>query len=383
MAPNGMQLLKDRIKRRYLPYDDTWFPWDDERAYSKDSSIEDIIQESLQRHASGMSFREANAGPGIDSQMKDAGFQLDIHVDWSNGMVFGGNQSNCGTWMDKMGESEKAGSKGIPGTPRDGAAVEITGLLYSTLVWLDKLHQNGQYQYDSVKMSGSGDHITWKDWAAKIKDNFEKCYYIPQNSSEDSAYDVNSKIVNRRGIYKDLYRSGKEYEDYQLRANFPITMTVAPQLFNPDHALHALEVYDHALVGPQGIATLDPSDLNYRPNYINSDDSNDFATAKGRNYHQGPEWVWPRGFFLRALLKFDLMRKKTPEERVESYQQITCRLHGCMEMIKSTPWAGLSELTNQNGSFCADSCPTQAWSAGCIIDLYHDAQQMSAEGSHP
>lgn len=355
MAPNGMQLLKDRVKRRYLPYDDTWFPWDDDRAYSKDSSIEDIIQESLQRHASGMSFREANAGPGIDSQMKDAGFQLDIHVDWNNGMVFGGNQFNCGTWMDKMGESEKAGSKGIPGTPRDGAAVEITGLLYSTLVWLDQLHQNGQYQYEGVKMSGSGNLITWKDWAAKIKNNFERCYYVPLSPSEDASYDVNPRIVNRRGIYKDLYRSGKEYEDYQLRANYPITMTVASELFNQEHALHALEVYDRALLGPCGVATLDPTDLNYRPNYINSDDSSDFATAKGRNYHQGPEWVWPRGFFLRALLKFDLMRRKTPEERVESYQQVTRRLSGCMNMIKTTPWAGLSELTNYNGSFCGDS----------------------------
>ncbi|KAB8336651.1 hypothetical protein FH972_020962 [Carpinus fangiana] len=379
MAPNGMTILKDAIKRRYLPYDDTWFPWDDERAYSKVSTVEDIIQECLQRHAWGMSFREANAGPGIDSQMSDEGFNIEIHVDWKNGIVFGGNQWNCGTWMDKMGESTKAGNKGYPGSPRDGAAIEITGLLYSTLKWVAEMNANGQYRYDGVKADVPGGSITFKDWAAKIKDNFERCYFVPLDASEDGQYDVNTGMINRRGIYKDLYRSGVEWQDYQLRPNAPIAMTVAPDLFSPEKALHALSVIDKNLRGPTGMATLDPSDLNYRPNYINSDDSDDFRTAKGRNYHSGPEWIWPTGWFLRALLKFDLMRRKTAEERVESYQQVTRRLHGCMEMIKTTPWAGLTELTNQNGSMCNDSSPTQAWSASCIIDLFHDAQQMSAE----
>ena len=376
MAPNGMLILQDEVKRRFLPYDDTWFPWDDPRAYQQVSSVEDIIQEALQRHATGMSFREANAGPAIDSQMKDQGFQLDIHVDWKTGIVFGGNQFNCGTWMDKMGESAKAGNKGIPGTPRDGASVEITGLLYSTLLWVSQLHDRGQYKYEGVDTPNGA--ITFKEWAALIKSSFERCYYIPLDPSQDSQYDVNSKIINRRGIYKDLYRSGKEYEDYQLRPNFPIAMTVAPQLFDPEKALFALSVADSALLGPTGMATLDPSDYGYRPNYINSDDSTDFAVAKGRNYHSGPEWIWPRGFFLRAFLKFDLLRRRTPEEKLETYQQVTKRLHGCMDMIADTPWAGLTELTNYKGSFCGDSCPSQAWSAGCIIDLFHDAQEMAA-----
>ncbi|KAK2754210.1 hypothetical protein FQN54_007089 [Arachnomyces sp. PD_36] len=380
IAPNGINILKEEVPRRFLPYDDTWFPFDDPRAYSKSSTIAEIIQEVFQRHASGLSFREYNAGPDLDVQMKSEGFQIDVNVDWETGIIFGGSQWNCGTWMDKMGESEKAGSKGFPGTPRDGAAIEITGLAYSALQWVSKLHQEGKYSHDGVRVQPDDTVISFKDWAARIKKNFERCYYIPENSSEDGKYDLDSSIVNRRGIYKDLYKSGKPYEDYQLRPNFTIAMTVAPDLFTPSQALKAISHADTVLCGPTGMATLDPSDLNYHPNYNNGEDSTDFATSKGRNYHQGPEWVWPRGYFLRAWLQFDLPRRKTAHERTEMFQLITKRLEGCKRAIGESDWRGLTELTNKDGSYCADSSPTQAWSAGCLLDLYFDASQVQLDG---
>ncbi|KAL4916087.1 hypothetical protein BDW62DRAFT_187173 [Aspergillus aurantiobrunneus] len=376
MTPNGLKLLNERTPRRFLPYDDTWFPFDDPKAYSQSSTIVEIIQEILQRHAHGLSFREYNAGPDLDMQMKLDGFQIDVNVDWETGLIFGGSQFNCGTWQDKMGESEKAGNKGVPGTPRDGAAIEITGLLYSALTWVTSLNEQGIYPYDKVEIGG-GKSITFKHWATKIRNNFERCYYIPQDPKEDCQYDVDSGVINRRGIYKDLYRSGKPYEDYQLRSNFPIVMVVSPELFDPSKALAALALADSVLAGPMGMATLDPSDLHYRPDYNNSEDSTDFATSKGRNYHQGPEWLWLRGFFLRALLHFDLSRCKTEDERTEAFQQVTRRLEGCKQALRESPWKGLTELTNKNGCHCADSSPTQAWSAGCLLDLYHDASRYT------
>jgi glycogen debranching enzyme len=93
--------------------------------------------------------------------------------------------------------------------------------------------------------------------------------------------------VNRRGTYKDVYGSGagREWSDYQLRPNFPIAMTVAPELFDSDHALGALKIAEQVLRGPLGMKTLDPIDLQYRPNYDNSNDSDDASIAKGLNYH--------------------------------------------------------------------------------------------------
>ncbi|WEW61382.1 bifunctional 4-alpha-glucanotransferase/amylo-alpha-1,6-glucosidase [Emydomyces testavorans] len=378
VVPNGIQILDEKVPRRFLPYDDTWFPFDDERAYSQSSTVAEIIQEIFQRHASGISFREHNAGPELDMQMKPEGFQVDIHVDWETGFVFGGNQWNCGTWMDKMGESVKAGNKGYPGTPRDGAPVEITGMLYSALRWVSGLRKAGHYQHDGVDI-GSDRTITFQQWAERVKANFEKCYYVPVDAADDNEFDVDSNLVNRRGIYKDVYKSGKPYEDYQLRPNFPIAMTVAPDLFDPARGLHALIIVDVVLRAPLGMATLDPTDLNYRPYYNNSEDSTDFATAKGRNYHQGPEWLWPAGYFYRALLKFTLLRDSSYQSLMDVYQQITMRLEGCLRSLRQSPWRGLTELTNKNGEFCSCSSPTQAWSAACLLDLYYDASEIQKE----
>ncbi|CCG80823.1 Glycogen debranching enzyme [Taphrina deformans PYCC 5710] len=375
LVPGGESILTEKVKRRF-PLDDKFVEWDSPEAYAHESSIVEVIQETLQRHASGIHFREANAGPNLDMQMTDEGFNIDIEVDWSTGIIFGGSQTNCGTWMDKMGESEKAGSKGIPGTPRDGAAVEITGLLKSTLRWVIELKSRKLFPYDGVKatIDGKAVQVSYKRWNDLLQENFEKCYYIPAEASDDSKYDVVPEIINRRGIYKDLYRSGKPYEDYQLRAQVPMAMTVAPELFDIDHALSHLAIADRAIRGPLGIATLDPSDNNYRPYYNNSEDSSDFHTSKGRNYHQGPEWVFPMGYFLRALLYFSL--KKNARSTSEIVQYVHNRLRAHKEEIELTPWAGLTELTNKNGEICGDSSPTQAWSSGTLLDVLSDISAL-------
>ncbi len=151
-APDGLSILQESVKRRF-PKDDTWVPWSDPQAYAYSSTVAEIIQEILQRHAEGIHFREYNAGPDLDMQMTDEGFNVHIEVDWKTGLILGGNQHNCGTWMDKMGESVKAGTRGVPGTPRDGAPVEITGLLKSTLRWLSELSRKGKFPFKGVEVT--------------------------------------------------------------------------------------------------------------------------------------------------------------------------------------------------------------------------------------
>jgi glycogen debranching enzyme len=156
-----------------------------------------------------------------------------------------------------------------------------------------------------ITVDGNRRLVTYREWNNLIQASFEKSYYVPLGESdsspglvyplircldpsEDKEYEINRALINRRGIYKDVFGSGvgREWSDYQFRPNFPVAMTVAPELFDPAHALGALKLADEVLRGPLGMRTLDPSDLQYRPDYDNSNDSSDAAVAKGRNYHQ-------------------------------------------------------------------------------------------------
>lgn len=156
----------------------------------------------------------------------------------------------------------------------------------------------------SIAVGGKKRVVTYGEWSDLIQASFEKCYYVPLGKStghcyvhftdnvypdpgEDAKYNISTAIVNRRGIYKDVYGSGagREWSDYQFRPNFPIAMTVAPEMFDDHHALGALKLADEILRAPLGMRTLDPSDMQYRPYYDNANDSGDSAIAKGLNYH--------------------------------------------------------------------------------------------------
>jgi glycogen debranching enzyme len=91
------------------------FPTDNQAEHNRRANetraivaMADIVQEIMTAHANGIHFTEWNAGAQIDAVMRTEGFNIDIVTDWTNGFVLGGNEFNCGTWMDKMGSREKA-----------------------------------------------------------------------------------------------------------------------------------------------------------------------------------------------------------------------------------------------------------------------------------
>jgi glycogen debranching enzyme len=106
---------------------------------------------------------------------------------------------NKGTWQDKLGSSEKAGNKGVPSTPRDGSAIELVGLQAGVLRFLEKC---SEYPYKSVERKNTNETTTtwtFKEWAEKIEQNFEKYFYVDENDT--------SSLVHRKKIYKDTVRN--------------------------------------------------------------------------------------------------------------------------------------------------------------------------------
>lgn len=244
--------------------------------------MQQVIHEAVTVHFQGLVFRERNAGRAIDEHMRDKGFNNQIGVHPTTGFVFGGNDMNCGTWMDKMGSSDTANNRGIPCSPRDGSAVEMVGLQYGALRFLEQMGAAKHIAYNSVKRQGkNGETTEWtfKQWADLVKANFEKEFFVTPEMGP---------LVNKSGIYKDSVNATHKWADFQLRCNFPIAMVVAPDMFDPKHAWAALEVAKTYLLGPLGMKTLDPEDWNYNGNYDNSNDSDDPRVSHGANYHQGP-----------------------------------------------------------------------------------------------
>ncbi|XP_026677291.1 glycogen debranching enzyme [Diaphorina citri] len=219
-APNGIAILQDKVNRLY--------PEDDDEATSVDQLLYEVVQEAVERHFQGVVFRERNAGTAIDAHMVSQGFDNQIGVHPVTGFVFGGNQWNCGTWMDKMGSSQRAGNKGRPATPRDGTAVELVGLSKATVRWLAEMNKQGDYPYSGVSRTcADGTRILWtfEEWNDKIQANFERHFWIPLAGAL-SPDETRPDLVNRRGIYKDSYQAAQDWPDYQLRCNYPIAMVV-------------------------------------------------------------------------------------------------------------------------------------------------------------
>ncbi|XP_053549692.1 glycogen debranching enzyme isoform X1 [Bombina bombina] len=365
MVPNGIEILRCPVSRMY--------PTDDSppiAAGTVDQPLYEVIQEALQRHASGIQFRERNAGPQIDRNMRDEGFNVSAGIDPVTGFVFGGNRLNCGTWMDKMGESEKARNKGIPATPRDGSAVEIVGLCKSTVRWLKGLSEKKIYPFSGVTMQRKGGEgiVTFSDWNQMIQEHFEKLFYVSEDLSDHN--EQRPDLVHKRCIYKDSYGASSPWCDYQLRPNFPVAMVVAPELFTPQKAWKALEVAEKKLMGPLGMKTLDPDDMVYCGVYDNALDNDNYNLAKGFNYHQGPEWLWPIGYLLRAKLHFaKLLGQESYQKTVVLVKNVLSRHYTHLER---SPWRGLPELTNENGQYCPFSCETQAWSLSVVLEVLQD-----------
>ncbi|CAD5217959.1 unnamed protein product [Bursaphelenchus xylophilus] len=353
-SDEGAHFFEAKVLRLY-PEDDSEYSTD------KIETLYDTITTALNRHFDGISFRERNAGHQIDEHMKDEGFNIEARIDRETGFVTGGNQFNCGTWMDKMGSSDRANNRGLPATPRDGAAVELQGLALYVAENLAKLNEEGKFGSNGLK-SSSGEELRFREWAQKLRQNFVDKFYIPEDSNEE--------FVNRKTIIKDSFGSTARYTDFQLRPNFCVALKLVPDIIDPKLAWKALEQASAHLRGPLGIKTLDESDWNYNGNYDNDNDGYEQKIAKGWNYHQGPEWLWLAAEYYSARLAVaKLLKTEQPEAWEKAVKEVKEQVQIYSDFIANkSAWSSLPELTNRNGAHCPHSSENQAWSVGCFIE---------------
>ena len=180
---DDMDILERSVQRLY-PTDDASYPISDDPENPTPVNMQklcDIVQEALSVHVRGLRFRERNAGTSIDDHMRSEGFDNEIGVDATTGFVFGGNRHNCGTWMDKMGSSSRAGNKGVPATPRDGSAVELVGISRCVLAWLIKANALGKYPYAGVDDIHGAERVSLAFLNKITKYNIRKTF---ENSSD-------------------------------------------------------------------------------------------------------------------------------------------------------------------------------------------------------
>lgn len=106
----------------------------------------------------------------------------------------------------------------------------------------------------------------------------------------------------------------------------------------------ALSIVSDKLLGSTqlGIKTLDPLDADYDANYLPEREING-KSAKGFNYHQGPEWLWPVGYYFSSYMH--LHRCSYPE----SFKWVLGRMYNHRLLMETTASSALPELTNENG----------------------------------
>lgn len=85
------------------------------------------------------------------------------------------------------------------------------------------------------------------------------------------------------------------------------------------------------------------------------------------------------GYFLRAHLTFDSLAGAGRSDLTSTFHHIYEILSRHRAHISHDPWAGLPELTNENGGYCHDSCRTQAWSGSTLLDALDDMAKLAAE----
>ena len=235
-----------------------------------------------------------------------------------DGLILVGDPDTQLTWMD-------ARVNGRPVTPRHGKPVEIQGLWYNALQFMQSL---------AAEFSDVHGRVFYESVALKARESLNDLFW------NESA-----------GYLNDVVRETGEC-DAALRPNQLIALSLGYCAIPPDRARSALALVETALLTPYGLRTLAPDDAAYRGRCTGPPDQRDAA------YHQGTVWPWLLGPFMTANMRFD------PETTRQRMPQL---LRPLMEYAESRGCGQIPEIFDGDYPHEPRGAFAQAWSVAELL----------------
>lgn len=243
-----------------------------------------------------------------------------------NGLLWDGNSDKALTWMDAKVE-------GKPVLDRSGFAVEIQAL------WYNLLRITLELKYSLHDQT----FITeYRDLATKVKRNFEQLFWI-----------------DSKGYLADCLKANSR--DENMRANQIIAFYLPFQLLGKRNVKRALTILDHELLTAVGPYTLSPKATGFHPHYRGDQATRDMA------YHQGTIWPFLLGMYEVAYLRAYSYSKVAK-------QKVLADIADFFAVLEKQNLAYVPEIFEAE-SLRADGCISQAWSVGCLLEVYAELEK--------
>jgi len=246
-----------------------------------------------------------------------SGTRYNIHVDPTDGLLYGGGPGVQLTWMDA-----KIGDWVV--TPRTGKPVEINAL------WINALDSMAQFAA-ILELPGA----RYLALGAAAKDNFSRFW----NSNRNCCYDV----IDSPGIGNDV----------SLRPNQILAVSLPSSPLKAAQQRAVVDICRSELLTPVGLRSLGPHESGYTEHYFGGPRERDAA------YHQGTTWGWLLGPF--ALAHFRVYQDKAAARRFLEPQFETIDLYGL---------GSLAEIYDAEQPFTPRGCIAQAWTVAEMLRVW-------------
>jgi predicted glycogen debranching enzyme len=251
------------------------------------------------------------------------GTRYNIHVDPSDGLLYGGGPGIQLTWMDA-----KVGDWVV--TPRTGKPVEINAL------WVNALETMAQF----AKILGSPAGF-YEQLLTKASSSFGKFWNVERNYCYD--------VLESPGVGNDP----------SLRPNQLLAVSLNSSLLSFEQQKAVLEACTSDLLTPVGLRSLGPDEPGYIGVYTGGPRDRDAA------YHQGTAWGWLLGPF--AVAHYRIYKDRAAALSF---------LEPLMNAVNSYGLGTLGEIFDGDAPHRARGCIAQAWTVGELLRAYQELRAL-------